>query len=56
MERRRRIPGWCGSGRPRGIRAVVGEIAAKESGFAVLNDAGEEIETLVGRTVEGKPE
>jgi hypothetical protein len=34
----------------------IGEIAAKESGFAVLNDAGQEIETLAGRTVEAKPE
>ena len=32
----------------------IGEIAAKQSGFAVLNDAGQEIEMLAGLTVEGK--
>ena len=34
----------------------IGEIAAKESGFAVLNDAGKEIETLAGKTIEEAPE
>jgi hypothetical protein len=32
----------------------IGEIAAKESGFAVLDDAGKEIETLAGKTIEEK--
>jgi hypothetical protein len=30
----------------------IGDIAAKESGFAVLNDAGKEIETLAGKPIE----
>jgi hypothetical protein len=33
----------------------IGEIAAKEAGFAVLNDAGKEIETLTGKTREERP-
>ena len=34
----------------------IGDIAAKESGFAVLNDAGKEIETFTGKVIEEKPE
>jgi hypothetical protein len=34
----------------------IGEIAAKESGFVVLDEAGMEIETLAGRIVKGKAE
>ena len=34
----------------------IGAIEAKESGFAVLDDAGKEIERLAGKTIEKKPE
>jgi hypothetical protein len=34
----------------------IGAIAAKDSGFAVLDDANEEIKTLAGKTIEKQPE